>query len=79
MRLWLAGMMAVCGIGKPKGRRNSATTAYQSANPPIAAASAKAATKPNAGWRSANARATTRMASEPANTALASAFTRLKS
>ena len=38
------GMIAVCGIGRPIGRRNSATTAYQSASPPIIAASAKAAT-----------------------------------
>ena len=44
MRSWLRGMMAVCGIGRPSGRRNSATTAYQSASPPTVAAAAKAAT-----------------------------------
>ena len=44
MRAWLRGMIAVCGIGRPSGRRNSATTAYQSANPPTVAAAAKAAT-----------------------------------
>ena len=44
MRRWLRGMIAVCGIGRPSGRRNSATTAYQSASPPTVAAEAKAAT-----------------------------------
>ena len=44
MRRWLRGMMAVCGIGRPSGRRNKATTAYQSASPPTVAAAAKAAT-----------------------------------
>ena len=33
---------AVCGIGRPSGRRNSAVTANQSARPPTIAASAKA-------------------------------------
>ena len=33
-------MIAVCGIGNPNGLRNNATTAYQSASPPIVAASA---------------------------------------
>ena len=37
-------MIAVCGIGRPSGRRNSATTAYQSASPPTVAAAANAAT-----------------------------------
>ncbi len=38
-------MIAVCGIGKPSGRRNSAVTANQSAKPPTIAASAAARTK----------------------------------
>ena len=37
-----AGTIAVCGIGRPSGRRNSAVTANQSARPPTSAASAKA-------------------------------------
>ena len=50
---WLAGMMAVCGSGRRSGRLNKTTTAYQSARPPIVAASAKAARKPKPGlWRS---------------------------
>ena len=57
MRFWLAGMIAVCGMGRPSGRLNSATTAYQSARPPMVAASAKAATKPSHGQRGCNARA----------------------
>ena len=32
MRSLLLGMIAVCGIGRPSGWRNSATTANQSAN-----------------------------------------------
>ena len=38
------GMMAVCGIGRPSGRLNSAVTANQSARAPTIEASAKAAT-----------------------------------
>jgi hypothetical protein len=38
----LFGMMAVCGIGTPSGCRNNATTANQSASPPIIPASAAA-------------------------------------
>ncbi len=33
-RAFCAGMMAVCGIGRPSGWRNSAVTANQSAIPP---------------------------------------------
>ncbi len=33
-RAFCAGMMAVCGIGRPSGWRNSAVTANQSATPP---------------------------------------------
>jgi hypothetical protein len=44
MRSLLRGMIAVCGIGRPKGRRNRAVTANQSAQAPTADASAKAAT-----------------------------------
>ncbi len=38
------GMMAVCGIGRPSGWRNSAVTANQSASAPTMAASAVART-----------------------------------
>src|SRR5207237_783049 len=40
MRSLLAGTIAVCGIGRRNGRRNSAVTANQSASPPTSAASA---------------------------------------
>ena len=45
MRFLLCGMMAVCGMRRPKGCRNSATTANQSAKPPTMAASAPAFTR----------------------------------
>ena len=45
MRSLLLGMMAVCGIGSPSGRRNSATTANQSASAPTVAASQNARTQ----------------------------------
>ena len=38
-----AGMIAVCGIGMPRGWRKSAVTANQSARPPTTAASKPAA------------------------------------
>src|ERR1700761_9100478 len=38
---------AVCGIGRPSGRRNRAVTANQSATPPTIDASAPACTKPS--------------------------------
>ena len=38
------GMIAVCGMGRPSGWRNSAVTANQSANAPTIAASAVART-----------------------------------
>ena len=44
MRSFWVGMIAVCGIGKPSGWRNSATTANQSATAPTIAASQNAAT-----------------------------------
>ena len=44
MRAWLRAMTAVCGMGRPSGRRNSATTANQSASAPTMAASAMAFT-----------------------------------
>src|SRR5258708_27573841 len=72
-------MMAVCGIGSPRGLRNSATTAYQSASPPMVAASANAATKPKAGCRCSSAFAATNSASVPASTKVASALTRRNS
>src|SRR5882672_12725313 len=72
-------MIAVCGIGNPSGLRNSATTAYQSARPPMVAASANAATKPNAGCTCSNAFAVTNSASVAASTSVASALTRRNS
>ena len=79
MRCWLPWMMAVCGIGSPSGRLNSATTAYQSASPPMVAASANAATKPNAGCSGSSSFAVTNNASVPASTSVASALTRRSS
>src|SRR5215831_6024564 len=49
MRSLLAGRIAVCGIGRPSGRRNSAVTANQSARPPTRAASATARSSSKAG------------------------------
>src|SRR5688500_8723215 len=72
-------MIAVCGIGRPSGRLNSATTAYQSARPPMVAASANAATKPNAGCTCSSAFAATNSASVPASTSVANALTRRNS
>ena len=72
-------MIAVCGIGNPSGRRNSATTAYQSANPPMVAASAKAATKPKAGCTCNSAFAVANSASVATSTSVAKALTRLSS
>jgi len=43
----VGGLIAVCGIGKPSGCLNKATTANQSASAPIIAASANAATQPH--------------------------------
>lgn len=43
---FLVGMIAVCGIGSPIGRLNSAVTANQSASAPTIPASAAAATNP---------------------------------
>ena len=51
MRSLLRGMIAVCGIGRPRGCRNSAVTANQSARPPTIAASAKALTNRATGMR----------------------------
>src|SRR6516165_11155512 len=72
-------MIAVCGIGRPTGRLNSATTAYQSARPPMVAASAKAAMKPKTGWTGNNSFATTKSAGVPPSTSVASALTRRRS
>jgi len=44
MRSFCVGMIAVCGIGRPSGLRNSAVTANQSASPPTSDASAVART-----------------------------------
>src|SRR3954447_21876545 len=72
-------MIAVCGIGNPRGWRNSATTAYQSARPPIVAASAKAAMKPNAGCAPTRDFEIANSASAPTSTSVASVLTRLSS
>src|SRR5712671_5174395 len=72
-------MIAVCGIGNPNGLRNSATTAYQSARPPIVAASANAATKPNTGCTCSKLLAVMNTARVPASTSVASALTRRNS
>src|SRR6266568_6119125 len=72
-------MIAVCGIGNPNGLRNSATTAYQSARPPMVAASANAATKPNTGCTCSRLLATMNTARVPASTSVASALTRRNS
>jgi hypothetical protein len=52
MRSLLRGMTAVCGMGSPSGRRNSATTANQSARAPTMAASAMAFTQSSSKPRS---------------------------
>src|SRR6266852_813858 len=72
-------MIAVCGIGRPNGRLNSATTAYQSARPPIVAASAKAATKPKIGCTCSRIFATANSVKVPASTNVACALTRFSS
>src|SRR5712691_5092147 len=72
-------MIAVCGIGNPNGLRNSATTAYQSARPPMVAASANAATKPNTGCTCSKLLAVMNTARVPASTSVASALTRRNS
>src|SRR5437899_3257811 len=72
-------MIAVCGIGRPSGLLNSATTAYQSARPPMVAASAKAAMKPNTGCIGNIAFAPRKMANVAASTPVASNFTRRSS
>src|ERR1700687_4316346 len=76
MRCWLLWMIAVCGIGNPNGLRNSATTAYQSANPPMVAASANAATKPKIGCIGRHGFGGKKSASVTASTSVASALTR---
>src|ERR1700688_2847462 len=72
-------MIAVCGIGNPSGLRNSATTAYQSARPPMVAASANAARKPNAGCSGSSTLAAMNSNSVAASTDVASHFTRRNS
>ena len=79
IRCWLLWMIAVCGIGRPSGRRNSATTAYQSASPPMVAASAKAAIKPNAACTGSSILAPMKVANVAASTSVASSFTRRSS
>ena len=62
---------AVCGIGRPSGRRNRAVTANQSATPPTIDASAPAWTKPrNVPW-APTAVTTTKSTVLPASSAVA--------
>ncbi len=72
IRSLLRGMIAVCGIGRPSGCRNSAVTANQSARPPTRPASAKAWTKPRRGGCASSPVAATKMAAIPASIAVAS-------
>ncbi len=58
--LFVAGTIAVCGIGMPSGWRKSAVTANQSARPPTIAASIVARTMPSHGHRGSSARVTTK-------------------
>ena len=76
MRVWFSGMIAVCGIGRPSGRRNSATTAYQSAMPPIVAASANAATKDSQGHCASKYFASAKIATQRQRAPVAMAFVR---
>src|SRR3569833_3142426 len=79
MRAWLLWMIAVWGIGRPSGRLTSAPTAYQSARPPMVAASAKAAMKPNIGCTGSSHFAMMNSASVEASTSVAKAFSRRSS
>ena len=64
---------------QPQRPAKQATTAYQSARPPMVAASAKAAMKPKAGCTGSSAFAATNSASVAASTNVASALTRRNS
>ena len=66
MRSFWVATIAVWGIGSPRGRRNRAVTANQSASPPTSDASAVARTKPSHGWTPSRKRAP--MKTMPAST-----------
>ena len=74
MRSLLRGMIAVWGIGRPSGWRNSAVTANQSASPPTIAASANALTHASAGCAGSSARAPTNTAAITTSIPVAAAF-----
>src|SRR5437016_103324 len=59
IRSFRVATIAVCGIGRPRGCRNSAVTANQSASPPTRDASAVARTQPSQGYCASNTRAVT--------------------
>jgi hypothetical protein len=71
--------VAVWGIGRPSGRLNRTTTAYQSARPPIVAASAKAARNPKLGLYRSRSFATTRTPRLASRTPPATSLVRLSS
>jgi hypothetical protein len=73
--LWV-GMIAVCGIGSPSGRRKSAVTANQSASPPTSDASAVARTKPSQGYVGSSMRATRKTSRASTRRPLATRFMR---
>ena len=75
MRSWFSAMMAVCGIGNPSGRLNSATTAYQSARPPIIAASEKAPSQAKAGCFASSNLARRKSSPHKASNAVAASLT----
>ena len=78
MRCLPCGMSAVCGIGSPSGWRNSATTANQSARPPMAAASQKALSQAQGPWAPIT-RLTASPASEASRQPSATSFMRRRS
>src|ERR1700680_2143742 len=78
IRSLLCGTIAVCGSGIPPGWRNSATTANQSASPPISAASLKASTQPRNGYAGRRRAAITKTIAITPNRAVAIVFIRRK-
>lgn len=65
-RFWLFGSSAVCGIGNPRGRRKSASTANQSASPPTIPASAIARTRTTQPGGTSNRNVAAKVAVNPA-------------
>lgn len=70
------GMIAVCGIGSPSGRRNRAVTANQSASAPTIPPSAAARTYASHGCRSWNMNAMTNAMAMKTRAPSATAFIR---